>query len=839
MTDDEILDRLLTEFLTEFAAGREPDAAAALPERPDLAGRVREVLEMARDVSPRRRSPSQVPAFAGYEIIRELGRGGMGHVYLARHVKLGRTVALKVLPHRLATSRARERFDREARAVARLEHPLIVPVYDMGEEHGQPYFTMQFVEGRTLAAALASVRDREPASLAGSDFAGTSRELPEPWRGTWWQAAARAALDVAEALAYAHAQGVVHRDVKPSNVMLRRDGFALLFDFGLATIEDEASLTLTHGFVGTPHYASPEQAVGGTDALDARTDVFSLGAALYEALTLQAPFPGPTTTEVLRRIQSWEPELPSKFNSDVPRGLETVVLAALEKDRDKRYASAAAMAEDLRAALDGRAVRAKRVGMLARGLRSVKRGRAITELLVEQQALRAAVVRAERNERLARESAAEARAAQVRADAERDKASQILEFLKGTISAAHPDRDGRDVRVADVLDRAAAAANESFAGRPDVRRAIRRTLVQTFHGLGITDRACEIAQHLHDEAVRDLAADDAELCEIQEMLGSLLSMLGRDAEAIVLLETAAAASAAAVGDDAEATIHIRGNLAQTHAATGHIESGARILRDALERCRRVLGLDHAETLFLAGQLARLECNLGNFDVGIELARQASDGYRRAGGRPSSEAMLATSNYGSLLASARRYAESLAVLDPFCAEADAMLGPGSTIALTAHHSRAASLAELGRLEEALAVQRHIVDAVSGSASIDARSASRFALQLVAILGRLRRWPESEAAARAALCDTSHPGVRDGVSVTDLSTWLGRALIEQGRHDEAETVLLGAWRTLDPQVAERFRARLADAIVGLYESRGRSEEARRFRAAAAPRRPTSGS
>lgn len=836
MTDDETLDRLLVKYLAEIAAGREADPAADIAEQPSLASQIREVWELARDTSPRRRVPRNVPTFAGYEIQRELGAGGMGHVYLARHVKLGRTVALKVLPHRLASSRARERFAREARSVARLEHPLIVPVFDLGEEGGQPYFTMQYVPGRTLAAVLASVRGRDPATLTGRDFAGREGgaggdDLPASCRESWWYAAARAAIDVAEALAHAHEAGVVHRDVKPSNVMMRDDGSALLFDFGLASMEDGAEASLTQGFVGTPHYASPEQAAGTAGELDARTDVFSLGASLYEALTLQPPFFGPNATEILRRIQTWEPDPPSRANPSIPRALETVVLAALEKDPDARYRSAAEMAHDLRAALEGSTIRAKRAGILARGLRAVKRNRAVTELLVERQALRSALMRAEKNEQLAREREEEARAARERADAEREKSAKILEFLEGTLSAAHPDRDGRDVRVIDVLDRAATQAGESFAARPDVLRAIRRTLASTLCAVGELDRACELARRAFESAARDLPEHDRERIVTQRTYAEMLTSRGRYAQAIILFEGADAAGTASAGADDPDTIQTRSGLAACYAVVGRRSDAARLLRENVTCARRALGPDHRHTIFLTGRLGRLEADLGNVDAGLTLAREACELWSRIGAERSIEGIDAVGSYARLLVEAGRNADGLAALEGFLPVSDAVLGQSHPISNYCRHWQARALASLGRLREAADLQRTVVERDIGTGRQHRRMSIQYVGQHVRFLLSDRRYADAEGAARdlLATAGASEPGFGPG---TSMVAQIARAIVEQGHHADAEPILLGAWHTADSGIPPSVCAQIAEALVLLYESWGRPERADEFRAVASP-------
>lgn len=299
--------------------------------------------------SPRPASVS-LPEIPGYELLEVLGRGGMGVVYKARHARLNRLVAIKML---LAGTHvwpeSRERFLREAEAVAGLRHPNIVQVHDLGDHDGQPYFTMEFVEGGNLAQRLAST--------------------PQSPR----QAAALLAT-LAEAVEAAHRSGIVHRDLKPSNVLLTADGTPKVSDFGLARrMDGEAGLTWTGMAVGTPSYMAPEQAQAGRLAWGPSVDVYSLGAILYELLTGRPPFRADTAAETLRHVIAQEPAPPSRLNARVPRDLETICLKCLHKQPRLRYGGAAALATDLRRFLAGEAIAAKPDGQLAPLIRRIRR----------------------------------------------------------------------------------------------------------------------------------------------------------------------------------------------------------------------------------------------------------------------------------------------------------------------------------------------------------------------------------------------------------------------------------------------------------------------------------
>jgi serine/threonine protein kinase len=328
-----------------------------------------------------------------YPILRPLGRGGMGMVLLAEHPQLGRQVAIKCFRSTVqADPRGAARFLREARAMAQLSHPGIVPVHDVGEAEGTAYFVMEYVDGLTVSEALTRTRERSGSLADGHRFAnddcGMAPEVvPRDWCERPFDAAAQIVAQVADALAHAHARGILHRDVKPQNVIVGRDGRIRLFDFGLARIDDQEGMTTTHEFLGTPHYVAPELVELGSRGVDARTDVYGLGAILYELLTLRPPFEGPSTEEVMRRVLVHDLERPRARDPRVPRALEAICLRALERQPDDRYANPDELREDLHRHLQGEAVKAVVPGPLKRARRWLARHRALGSALLGMGAL--------------------------------------------------------------------------------------------------------------------------------------------------------------------------------------------------------------------------------------------------------------------------------------------------------------------------------------------------------------------------------------------------------------------------------------------------------------------
>ena len=285
-----------------------------------------------------------------YELLEEIGRGGQGVVFRARQKSLNRTVALKVISLGQWASKAHlKRFRREAEAAASLDHPCIVPIYEVDERDGSCYFSMKFVEG----GQLDEVTRREPMPI---------------------RRAVELIAKVARTVHYAHEHGILHRDIKPGNILLDVKGEPHLTDFGLARlVESESSVTHTLDILGTPSYMAPEQAVGNNAAVSNATDVYGIGAVLYQLLTGHPPFAGGTTYETIKLLEDTEPRPPRSLNPKIDRDLSTICLKCLEKDPKRRYSSALALAEDLERWLKHEPILARHTGIIARSRKWVRR----------------------------------------------------------------------------------------------------------------------------------------------------------------------------------------------------------------------------------------------------------------------------------------------------------------------------------------------------------------------------------------------------------------------------------------------------------------------------------
>ncbi len=373
-------DALVASYVEAALAATGPvDVAALCADRPELASAVGEGLAIARALHGVGRvadDPLVGTLLADrYQLAERIGAGAMGAVYRARDRDLGRDVAVKLLqPGLFASPAARARFLREAEALAKIRHPNVVGVHDRGTTGaGVMYLVMDLLPGQSLAGvALSAAATGEGGGVAAA-FASLEWLRPESLRreGSYLRLLVRWAMEIAEGLAAAHAAGVFHRDVKPSNVLLDGDGRAVLADFGIAANLDDAGLTATHAALGTPWYLPPERASGPVPASPAQ-DVYSLGATLYHLLTGQPPFGG-DPAEVLARLQSDVPALASRLHRGLPRDLQAILDVAMEPDPRRRYATAVALAADLEAFLDHRPVAARPLSPVVRVLRRVRR----------------------------------------------------------------------------------------------------------------------------------------------------------------------------------------------------------------------------------------------------------------------------------------------------------------------------------------------------------------------------------------------------------------------------------------------------------------------------------
>jgi len=635
--------RLMQEILESADGSSDAAVERACAAHPALADELRRRFVFLRavglDAAPLPPAPERLGDF---EPLERIAGGGMGLVYRARQLSLDRIVALKLVrPELLYFDGSRERFRREAETIARLEHPGVVPVYAAGEEQGVPYIAMQLVEGRTLAEVVAQLTGRAPETLRGVDLLAAVRsasnpaehgEAPAAYRRGWTHAVAAIVRDVARALEHAHQRGVFHRDIKPSNVLLSIEGRAQLIDFGLTGSSAPDSLTRAGARLGTPHYMAPERWRGERDS-DGRADVYSAGVTLYELLALQAPFRAETSAELEQLVLDGRVEGLRTRNRAVDADLERVCLQAMAIEPSRRYASAAAFADDLDRWLVGAPVLARSPGVVERGVRWVRRHRAASTAMLLAALLLIGVptslyVLQRRHSRELERSLESERAAL----ADMRVANEVVTRVLRDASPAHAD--GRQVTLYESVGKMAELA-ASGDDSPRARAQVLSMIGQIYSSHSEYDKAERWLRDALQRLSSPGLALGKEYAIAAEALGHVLKARGElEGARERYREAARVAEAAGLGDNWKP--EMLAHEAATYMRTTP-DAAAKLLREALGAFRAdPRNSDDREWLKRNRlRLAQLEGVLGDPAKGLalldevraEIARQAAPSLR--------------------------------------------------------------------------------------------------------------------------------------------------------------------------------------------------------------------
>jgi tetratricopeptide (TPR) repeat protein len=667
---------LASELECRRRRGEAPERAEYLARFPDYAHLVNIAFdEPSSGQKTRHDAPSgldsekgSLPEVSGYEILDELGRGGMGVVYLARHRQLDRLVALKmVLAGEFAAPAVLARFRAEARAAARLLHPGIVQLFEVGEQAGRPFVALEYVSGGSLARRLAAA--------------------PLPAR-----AAARLVEALARAMEAAHERGIVHRDLKPSNVLLTTDGNPKVTDFGLAkALGADSGLTRSESILGSPSYMAPEQAEGRAKQVGPAADIYSLGTILYEGITGRPPFKSATALETLEQVKTAEPVPPGRLVPGVPRDLETICLTCLLKEPIRRYPTAAALADDLERFLRGEPIRARPVTFAERAWRWARRRPAVAGLVV---ALALALaggfsgmtvlwLRAERLRRAADANLAHARAAvdECFSIADRDPILQrpglqpvrrlllgvALKYYQGFVRSQGDSRSlraelARNYTRVGIITAAIGSKTEALAAHrqaqellerlvaaqpadPSLRRDLGRShhevalleeaLVRHAEALSAISKALALRERLAADRPDD-ARDQNDLAHSLQLKGDLELETGREGEALRSYERAVGLRERLVANptgDASFTFQhdlAAGlvNLGMAQRALGQMEKALRSLSRATQILEALAAAD-PESVVCQSSLALAQSNLALVQAGAGRLKLGQRSYGRA------------------------------------------------------------------------------------------------------------------------------------------------------------------------------------------------------------------
>jgi serine/threonine protein kinase len=767
------------------------------------------------DESPRAADrPARILSdFGDYELLEEIGRGGQGVVYRARQKSLNRTVALKIIGLGQWTTEAHlKRFRREAEAAARLDHPCIVPIHEVGEHDGHCYFSMNFVEGGQLDEVV--------------------RDGPISTRQ-----AAELIAKVARTVHYAHEHGILHRDIKPGNILLDKHGEPHLTDFGLARlVETESTVTRTKEVLGTPSYMAPEQAVGETKKLTSATDVYGLGAVLYQLLTGQAPFAGGTAYETVKLLLEREPRQPRLLNPKVDRDLSAICLKCLEKDPKRRYSSALALAEDLEHWLKHEPIRAKRSGFFTHSRKWVRRNPTLVGTAAVCLLLGAASIWLLRQPDWTRQISVATKKLLLSPEqaAEQAKLRQALiqyPELQFEVSQSHllqgptlveerlypilATRVGLDVKIlTDKLPKFAQAVKRD-PDASDYERACAEHVGKDYAEperlfLTIADqaeqaiptktadviRALKLAawsarklkeyvrarEHLAEaEKLTDRQRKPREWEDVQYAIAwVLLDEHEHPAEAEKLLRGVIEARTQIYGYDGSETVMARRALAKSLDEQGKVPEAETELREIIKLDEKMLGPENPETLISRKDLMDILSHYKNADALIE-KQQILKLEEKVFGREHPETLASRNNLANGLASVGRLSEAIPQYREVLKVQEKMLGPAHEHTLMIAGNLGEALAAAGEYSEGEALTRRAYKGLEPILGPVGGITLHYHECLVRIFAVQDKDVEAEAEAREMVKVTDKSL---GSEIYQHRQLVGAVLDKEGKHKEAE-------------------------------------------------------
>jgi tetratricopeptide (TPR) repeat protein/tRNA A-37 threonylcarbamoyl transferase component Bud32 len=825
------LDEVLAQYLLACEAGATPSRQQLVTDYPDLARELEEFFQ-GRDRFERVAAPLRILGIAGgsppsdpnqtvgtwshgepertlslpcsfgdYELLEELARGGMGVVYKARQKSANRLVAVKrIRAGALASAGELQRFRNEAETVANLDHPHIVPLYEVGDHDGEPFFSMKLVEGQCLVEQL-------------------PRFQSDP------QAAAQLVVQIARAVHYAHQRGVLHRDLKPGNVLLDGENRPHVSDFGLAKrVETDSGLTQSGLLVGTPSYMSPEQASGRRQALTTAADVYGLGAILYALLTGRPPFKGQTVLETLEQIKEQEPRPPSSLNVRVDRELEAVCLKCLNKEPARRYASAETLAEDLERWLRGETIAARPAGRAERLWRWSRRHQALVRsaamvLLLAVLGLAISMVlilQARQRTETARASEAEQRGI---ADEKAAEANAAIEFLvNDLLGSVRPEKKkgGSPVTVEQVLANAEKKIDGAFAGQPRVEARVRHMLGLTYWKLAKYPEAVRHTQRALALYSRWNGPNARETLAAMFCLANVLNDQGKWDEARQLHEDVLERRRNALGEDDPDTNSSINNLANVLRSLGKLDEARQLHEDVLGRRKYELGEDHPDTLNSMHNLCIVLTEQGKLEESRQLLEKVVGLRRRVLGDYHTATLHSMSELAIVLDDLHQWEEARKVNEEVLERLRKVAGEDHPDTLMTMHNLANVLQDLGKLEEARKLHEEVQRRMRKVLGEDHPLTLSSMRDLAMVLDDLGNWEEARKlheevlGRRCKVLGEDHPSTLDSMNMV---AWLSARSADPRKRDPARALELAEKATkLAPQAgnywntlgAARYRA-----------------------------------
>jgi serine/threonine protein kinase/tetratricopeptide (TPR) repeat protein len=786
-----------------------------------------------------RRLPNDLHATSVYRPERFHAQGGLGQVLAAHQEELDRTVALKrIRPDKLHDA-ARRRFLCEAAITARLQHPGIVPIYGLGQDDDGPFYTMPFIEGRTLQDAIEAFHGDESLRHDPGRRALSFRGLLQQF------------IAVCNTMAYAHDQGVIHRDLKPSNIMLGPYGETLVMDWGLGKqlgtddageVEGGApspspwpdALTATGVVLGTPYYMSPEQARG--ECVGPASDVFSLGLILYAILTGKSPYAEAVLQE--GRLQEGVREAtvvpPRQRDPGLPAALVAICLKALAGPPEARYSTARALADDVSRWLADEPVTAYRNPFAERARRWVKRNQtaatgAAIALLAGVLGLGAvAGLQARHNRRLEQANAAITKEKN-KAEKARAQSEAVTAYLVEAFRSPDPSLDGRQIKVADVLDWASERIDRGFAGSQATRGALLDTLGTTYRGLGLYDQAVSLYTKAAAGRESALGRDHPDTLKSRSNLAAAQRDAGRLPEAIALQEATLksyetklgpnhrdtltsrhnlAVAYISVGRWTEANAHLKATLKAREAVlgphhtdtltsrnavafvqllTGRYSEAIALYEATLKVCEAVLGPDHPDTLTSRHRLGIAYWEIGRVPEAIALHQATLKLYESKLGSEHPNTLSSRTNLARAYKAAGRYAEAIALYEATLRLGEKRLRPDHPNNITTREELAEAYHAIGRVSEAIALFNSTLDLLEAKLGSDYPDAQWSRIGLADVYDSLGRWAEAERLYRDVLASRRTALDPESPTLARSLAALARNLLTQSRSSEAEPLV----------------------------------------------------
>jgi eukaryotic-like serine/threonine-protein kinase len=798
-----------------------------------------------------------------FRVLRPHAQGGPGAVFVALDGELNREVALKqILDHHADDSISRTRFLIEAEITGGLEHPGIVPVYGLGHYgDGRPYYAMRFIRGDCLKEAIAAFHADESLTHDVGKRSLALRKL------------LRLFVDVCNAIDYAHGRGVLHRDLKPGNVIVGRYGETLVIDWGLAkpmghsvaaSQSEERTLipssssgsaeTLPGSAIGTPAYMSPEQAGGDLEKLGPRSDVYSLGATLYCLLTGKPPFKGEDLGEILRAVQRGDFPKPRQVDPSIDRALEAVCLKAMATHLKDRHATARVLADDIeRWAADEptsawaepfsvrarRWMRQNRTTVTAASVALVALLFGTASVLAVQTQANANLTKANNALSIAnaetraaldqtQKSQKETAAALTQSEESRKQAEAVGTFLVGTFRKSDPSIDSKDMKVADLLDQALAELDKGFVGAKATEGALLNALGQSYLGLGLYPKAEEAFSKARVVREAALGPDHPITLQSSSNLASAIRAAGRLAEAITLYESTLKQQEPKFGIDHPDTLGSRNNLAAAYIDAGRLAEGITLFELTLKQRESKLGQDDPKTLSTRNNLGHAYWSAGRNAEAIPIFEATLKQLESKLGPTHPDTLQSRNNLASAYRQAGRVAEAIPIFESTLKQQESKLGPDHPNTLGSRYNLASAYSSAGRWVDAEPLFRDTLDRRRKREKPNSPLLAGDLANLGRNLLKQSKWSEAEPLLRESLAIRVQ-AIPDDYRRFNTASQLDGALLGQGKYADAEPLVVAGYEGMKareakiPAIGKIYLTEAAERVIQLYRAWGKPDQA----------------